>query len=40
MEKLNLERNNRFLLVNIGVLKNNFSGGFKLELVTTFHIKF
>ena len=31
---------NRFLLINIGELKNNFSGGFKLELVTTFHIRF
>ena len=31
---------NRFLLANIGELKNNFSDGFKLELVTTFHIRF
>ena len=31
---------NRFLLTNIGELKNNFSDGFKLELVTTFHIRF
>ena len=28
------------LLTNIGEQKNNFSGGFKLELVTTFHIRF
>ena len=28
------------LLANIGEQKNNFKGGFKLELVTTFHIRF
>ena len=28
------------LLANIGEWKNKFSGGFKLKLVTTFHIRF
>ena len=30
----------RLLLVVIGEQKNNFSDGFKLELVTIFHINF